>query len=155
MILLSWKYVDCSNESCTMPSRLSTKWPCWLSDLRIADGVVILKLFPNPVVPLKSLLFLLPCYLEHVQQFSFNANNRNYNLTRHKVQSAWNDRKVWIRAHLLEMKALGFVGGRKRQGRLEKFLKAVACITVNDKNKIVFNVLHYRFGVVSVIFLLD
>lgn len=55
--------------------------------IRIEDVIVILKLFPNPVVPLKSLLFLLPCYLEHVQQSSFNANNRNYDL-RYKVQSA-------------------------------------------------------------------
>lgn len=81
--------------------------------LGIADGVVILKLFPNPVVPLKSLLFILPCYLEHVQQSSFNANRRNYDLTRYKVQSAWNERKGRIRAPLLEMKALGFVGGGK------------------------------------------
>lgn len=114
--------MDCSDESCIMPSRhcktISLHFyrmamlivRCYLG---IADGVVILKLFPNPVVPLKSLLFLLPCYLEHVQQSSFNANSKNYDLTRYKVQSAWNERNGRIRAPLLEMKVLGFVGGGK------------------------------------------
>lgn len=44
-----------------------------------------------------------------------------------------------------------------REGRVgrKRFLKQLLVLTVNDKNKIVFNVLHYRFGVVLVIFLLD
>lgn len=113
--------MDYSDESCTMPSRQCKISPNFYKmimlivrrHLGIAEGLVIIKLFPNPVVPLKSLLFLLPCYLEHVQQSSFNANNRNYDLTRYKVQSAWKERNVRIRAPLLEMKVLGFVGGGK------------------------------------------